>query len=270
MAWIESHQDLAHHPKTHRLTGRLGVHHMQAIGHLHALWWWCLSYADDGDLSEFDDFEIARGAGWEDDPAVFVSALTAAGWLDEDRTVHDWHDYAGKLVERRRADAERKAQARRKPSPQTPPPRPEDVQRTTDGRRADGVRTQPNRTQPNPTEPEPLAPKPARARDPIWDALTAVFGEPTTRTAQTLRGKVAVSLKQAGAGPGDVVDRARTWPLHFPDATLTETALEKHWDRLGRPPLKLSSGQVEQLADRQRSASRLARADELDRKALGS
>lgn len=112
MAWIESHQELRDHPKTIRLATRLGVHRMQAIGHLHALWWWCLAYADAGDLTEFDNLEVALGAGWDGDADVFVESLTAAGWLTADRQVHDWHDYAGKLVERRRMDAERKTSMR--------------------------------------------------------------------------------------------------------------------------------------------------------------
>lgn len=141
MAWIESHQELAHHPKVARLSYMLDVHPARAVGHLHMFWWWCLSYADDGDVTDFSPFELAHGAQWDGEPDVFVKALRECGWLDDvdGRTeVHDWWDYAGKLVERRRADAERKRQARSEKSKT----RPTDV-------RKDGVRTQPN--QPNPT-----------------------------------------------------------------------------------------------------------------------
>lgn len=87
-----------------------------------------------------------------------------------------------------------------------------------------------------------------RPRDPIWDALVEVFGEPSTRTNRTLRNKIVNSLREAQATGEDVILRARLWPLHFPGATLTETALEKHWDRLGRPPLRASTGQLESLS----------------------
>lgn len=88
---------------------------------------------------------------------------------------------------------------------------------------------------------EGLATSPrSRPRNPIWDALTAVFGEATTETAQSRRGKVCRSLTAARASPEDVVRRAQSWPRHFDDATLTELALEKHWDVLGRAPLRLS------------------------------
>lgn len=111
MAWIESHQDLAHHPKVARLAGTLEVSVPAAIGHLHCLWWWCLSYADDGDLTDFSDFEIAYAAQWQGEPDVFVEALQKAGWLDG-REVHDWHEYGGKLAEKRMADAQRKRNMR--------------------------------------------------------------------------------------------------------------------------------------------------------------
>ena len=79
----------------------------------------------------------------------------------------------------------------------------------------------------------------ARPRNPLWDALTEVFGEATTETACSRRGKVCRSLTAARASPEEIVRRARAWPRHFDDATLTELALEKHWDVLGRPPLRI-------------------------------
>lgn len=75
-------------------------------------------------------------------------------------------------------------------------------------------------------------------RNPVWDALVDVFGAPTTESNRRLRGKIVRSLNAADATYDQVVERALSWPLHFPGATLTETALEKHWDRLGRPPLR--------------------------------
>lgn len=76
-------------------------------------------------------------------------------------------------------------------------------------------------------------------QNPIWDALVEVFGEPSTDSARTLRGKISSSLTRAGATPEQVVSRAKSWPRHFDSATLTETALEKHWDALGRQPMRV-------------------------------
>jgi hypothetical protein len=88
---------------------------------------------------------------------------------------------------------------------------------------------------PTPTKEEAKA---SSTRNPVWDALTEVFGEASTESAKTLRGKVTRSLSAAGATGDEVRKRARSWPRHFEGATLTETALEKHWDALGRPPLR--------------------------------
>jgi hypothetical protein len=93
---------------------------------------------------------------------------------------------------------------------------------------------------PDPSLKQPSV-KPAatpRARNPVWDALSEIWGEPTTRSAQTLRGKLVASLTAAGATPEEIHRRAKTWPQHFDSATLTPAALEKHWDALGHRPVR--------------------------------
>lgn len=80
---------------------------------------------------------------------------------------------------------------------------------------------------------------PPRERNPIWDGLTAIFGEATTESRKTLRGRICRSLTAAGATEDEIRQRARAWPRHFDNATLTEPALEKHWDALGQIPLRL-------------------------------
>jgi hypothetical protein len=95
--------------------------------------------------------------------------------------------------------------------------------------------------------PDELFPEVARTprpRDEIWDALVVVFGEPTTRSNRSLRNKIVASLREAEATYAEIIARAYTWPSHFPGATLTETALEVHWDRLGRPPLRATELQA--------------------------
>jgi hypothetical protein len=159
MAWIESHQSLLHHRKTGRLARRLGISKITAIGHLHAFWWWCMDNAPDGELTDIDDQDIAEGSGWEGDPTEFVQALIFAGFIDGingtgHRCVHDWDDYGGKLLLKRKSDAERKRADRRESRLPDAVDHPTDVQRTSNGRRSDGARTVPNRTVPNITEQE--------------------------------------------------------------------------------------------------------------------
>lgn len=271
MGWAKFDDQFTDHPKVQAVGPMAELLAMRAVVY-------AARYETDGLIRESVLPRLAAGI---QSPRKQIEALlrenlweeVPEGWL-----IHDFLDYHPSREER---EAERQAARERMRNVRANKPR------TTNARSGEHAPNIPRSSgNPDPTRPIPdpsstdlgdservtssevvQAP---RARNPVWDALVVVFGEPTTDTARTLRGKMVASLGRAGATGADVVDRARSWPLHFPDATLTETALEKHWDRLGRPPLKLSSGQVEQLADRQRSASRLARADELDRKALGS
>lgn len=121
MAWIESHQELRHHYKTKRLARELKVTVAAAIGHLHCLWWWAIDFAPDGDLSKFDDYEIADAIGYEGkDPAKAKAALISSGFLDNNSdgaiTIHDWYDYSGQLgdkrIESRKKERDRKAEYR--------------------------------------------------------------------------------------------------------------------------------------------------------------
>lgn len=108
-----------------------------------------------------------------------------------------------------------------------------------------------------------------RARNEVWDTLAELFGEPTTRTNQSLRGKLVKSLSEAGATGDTVRTRVQAWPFHFPDATLTETALEKHWDRLGRPPARMSEADVAAYQQQVQQQQRLRRAALIDAEQKG-
>lgn len=107
MAWIESHQELARHPKTKRLARAAGISIPAAIGHLHLLWWWALDYAQDGDLGGYTDEDIADAMEWNDtDASILIKSLESAGFIDRDGEtfhIHDWHNYAGRLIEQREA-----------------------------------------------------------------------------------------------------------------------------------------------------------------------
>lgn len=118
MAWIESHQELKDHPKTRKAARSLGIGIPQMIGHMHLLWWWALDYAEHGDISGFENYELADAAMWEGDPNEFVQALAqcgrpgAPGFIEVmecdgciTMTLRDWEDYAGRLVDQRAKNA---------------------------------------------------------------------------------------------------------------------------------------------------------------------
>src|SRR5690606_28020749 len=100
VAWIELHQSLPRHRKTLVVAAHLGIHRIQAMGHLAALWMWAIDNAEDGDLTGVPAQVIAFGAEWDGDAQAFVDALIAAGFLERQDgrlLIHDWWDYAGQL-----------------------------------------------------------------------------------------------------------------------------------------------------------------------------
>lgn len=117
MAYVEAHAGLKDHLKTKKVARLLGIPKTQVIGHMLCLWWWCQEYAQDGDLSGFDNADIAEAAEWEGDPDLFVNTLLncgargGAGFLRNDMesglTVNDWLEYGGKMFVRREQSAQR-------------------------------------------------------------------------------------------------------------------------------------------------------------------
>jgi DnaD/phage-associated family protein len=107
MAWIELHQSVRDNKKTMRLSKLLKINKIQAVGHLVFLWLWALDNCQDGDLSKLTDDEIADAAGWEGESALFVDSLKTARYIDKDTMeLHDWFEYAGKLIAQREIQRE--------------------------------------------------------------------------------------------------------------------------------------------------------------------
>jgi len=115
LAWIEIHQSLPTHKKTLLASDALGITPVHLMGHMVAFWLWALDNVPDGDLDNISPRVIARAAQWEGDPEQFVGALISVGFIDETGNglaIHDWYDYAGRLIERRIAERERSRQRR--------------------------------------------------------------------------------------------------------------------------------------------------------------
>ena len=172
MAWLELHQSLFTHRKTMQAAETLDLPEVYVVAHLMALWTWALDNAPDGVLPVSKRI-IGKAAQWIGDPTTFVNALFDAGFLDGNDTgqaiIHDWHSYAGRLIEKREANADRMRRARAANVPATPETtkeaRIDDVQRTCDARAGATVhnttvhnRTEQNREEEAPKK-EPRAPR---------------------------------------------------------------------------------------------------------------
>ena len=101
--WIQVYSNLLRHPKTTGLADELGLTSSHAspnavaAGMLISLWLWAAQNATDGDLSHCSDRAIAEAAEFRKKPAVLVAALIKTRWMDEDRKLHDWEEYASLL-----------------------------------------------------------------------------------------------------------------------------------------------------------------------------
>ena len=128
--WLELHLSAATHRKTDALGVALGVDRVTALGHICSLWLWSLEQAQDGDLAVFSDQAVADAGGWRRKPAErFRAALITSGYLDADSRLHEWGEYVGKLMERRRKDRNRKRGA----STGTAVEYPQDIRRNRGG-----------------------------------------------------------------------------------------------------------------------------------------
>ena len=85
------------HPKTFDLAARLKCSRPTALGYLTLLWDYTAEVATPGNIGKWSNGAIAGACDWHDDPDIFVGALVASGWLDEDDThrlvIHDWADH---------------------------------------------------------------------------------------------------------------------------------------------------------------------------------
>ena len=150
MAWIQVHQQLKDHRKLLIASDELDIEPVHMIGLLISFWLWALDNAPTGSLEGISNRMIARAAQWNGDPGAFVGAMTHAGLLDMTQEgnlkIHDWYEYAGKLIDQR--EAEKKRSKRRRAAADergTTDRQPTDDQQTTDGRPTDDRRTN-NRT----------------------------------------------------------------------------------------------------------------------------
>ena len=116
MAWLQVHQTLKDHRKLFDAADELEVSPPHMMGLLVSFWMWALDNAPSGGLDGITPRMIARAAQWEGPAEKLTAALIRAGWLDEkddgQLEIHDWYEYAGKLIDQRQAEKERSQRRR--------------------------------------------------------------------------------------------------------------------------------------------------------------
>lgn len=259
MTWVRVDEEFSHHPKVLN-AGPLGMA-MQI-----AALCYCNKYLTDGFIPErvVPTLLDLRGLGmrmWTGDLigggedaewGLVVEDLLSAGlWMEVPNgyVIHDFHDYQPskdevlELREKRKEAGRRgglakgqanaqgfakqsssksssKIEAKSKPDP-VPVTDPETVTKTE-------------------TDPKgkTLAPKSAREPDHLFEAVAESCGmdwrNGITKQARGSLNAAVKDLRDIGADPEAVRERAANWPGLFPDATLTPPALAKHWPQLAR------------------------------------
>lgn len=118
MAWFAAYDTLPTHPKTLMLARLLKISRFEAVGVLWSLFAWGLVAAGkNGELPGMTAEDVSSAVGWTK-KSNLAGALLECGYLDfdgKDFAIHDWYDYAGKLMDKREADREkmRRSRARR-------------------------------------------------------------------------------------------------------------------------------------------------------------
>jgi hypothetical protein len=119
MAWMPVDQFLPSHPKTARFARELGWTPRYACGFLLELWGWAIDHQPDGHIERADRAALAQALRMSrEELAKVTRALREVGWIDpagtEQGRLHEWEDWGGKIVERRKADRARQERNRRR------------------------------------------------------------------------------------------------------------------------------------------------------------
>jgi DnaD/phage-associated family protein len=117
--WLELHSDLPDHPKVMYCASLLKVDPDLLIGKLCRLWLWALNNRESGKFLACETSLIADKMRWNKKADNLISALCSiapgecAGFLyktEDGYEIYHWQEYAGRLLDKRRKDRERKAE----------------------------------------------------------------------------------------------------------------------------------------------------------------
>src|SRR3990167_10033033 len=102
MPWIELHENFREHPKVSRLASLLGITFNEAQSYLVNIWLWCVAYARDGNITGFNDSEIALACrSTKLDPKKLIAALIESRFIDlkdSKKQIHDWKKHGLRVL----------------------------------------------------------------------------------------------------------------------------------------------------------------------------
>lgn len=124
MAWFRHESGLSGHRKTRKLASLLGVPRYAAAGLVCCLFERVCNDSPDGDISDWDDDDIADAARWDGDARPLVDALISVRFIianDGKTEINSWMEYAGSYREAKRKQKYRKKKSEKEECPGTVP-----------------------------------------------------------------------------------------------------------------------------------------------------
>lgn len=214
-----------------------------------------------GRPADMTDHVIPRSRGGTDDPSNLVPSCGPCNSSKRDQTLDEWI-----------ASGHAPVTAGGSPLPVAVPTGGSAVRNgrkhSTERAEAqflDGGKWASDKPKPEPTTNRKgtLAP---RARDDTWDAVMVACNVDAQSIPPSARGgynKAVADLKAVGATPSDIRQRAHNFQLHWPDISLTPTALARRWAEVAEPPRRdyVSRRQRETNAMFDRALTRAREAD---------
>ena len=262
MAWIKSDQSLANHPKLILLARALGISKVEALGHLHLLWYWVLEYADDGELKYLD--LIPDACEWGGEHKIFLDALIQYGFIDTtfdpennytEYHVHDWLDYSGALYEKRLYNRLKKQESREKMAKKTQVDDNltdfDNSLTSFDGQDLEKSRVEKSRVEES-REDIGLATQDDKSskRDLVFETLAEVCGYDwkgvMTKDERGRLNKAVKQLKDINATPDEIQLRAKNFVLAYGFHPQPQS-ITSMWTKLKTSQPKLTKKQLENL-----------------------
>lgn len=109
--WFKVFSQTRGHPKIEDLAEELDIPIPHAVGYLTCLWCWVVDFVPDGNMEEFSDAKIERGARWDGERGAFVAAMHSQKLLDPGNQIHNWELYS-ESYNRAKKQKEKRARAK--------------------------------------------------------------------------------------------------------------------------------------------------------------
>lgn len=230
--WFKMRTDLDETPEVIGMAARLGIEEDKVIALCYRLWRWadrqCLI-----DNETFDAHANGLPTDWIDRHVRFdgfADALRTFGWLKAKKggfILPNAGRWLGENAKARAVSSQKKRIQRTSAVPKSV------LKNRGQKQGPEKRREEKSNDAAHHLPPSGGESKKSRKPDHIWDAVVAECGDPRTTSERGKFNKAVKELKEAGATPDAIRDKAKLYRDRYPRAALTPNALAGHWGQLG-------------------------------------